>query len=326
LDSLVGTQCLTEVSLPAITSLVLRGQFDRSLDINAAGGGMTVACDNLDACFDRLVAWLVKGAPGPVWLGDGAPTAIPDEVDDVLGPWRSQVGLPAMPRRFTPAVCLTGSLVATPGWLVVTDDDLIWLPGRTPEAGASPLSLPLARARFVWDDDPDEVRVDVEGTPHRWVTRTQRQFRLALFTDVQRARGGTVVPGSEDAEAGNRRDSFRVEVLEQRQPPISILFGSEGAPRRLDCRISDLSLGGCCLRLALPMEVGSALRVELAEGSHVHRAGGRLVNLRPDPLGAGWAGGVVFEGASPGFDAAIRKVWMALQREQLRRLSGHRDP
>ena len=285
---------------------------------------MTVACDDLDECFDRLVEWLAKGTPGPVWLGDGAPTAVQGEIDDLLGPWRSQVRLPAMPRRFTPAVCLTGSVVATPGWLLVTAEALIWLPRPTPEVGSSALTLSLAGARFVWDDDPDEVRVDIEGAPHRFVTRSQRQFRLALFADVQRVRGGIAALVSEDAEAGNRRDSFRVEVLEQRQPPISILLEAEGTLRAVDLRISDLSLGGCGIRLAVDVAIGSLVRVELAEGTLVHDARGRLVNLRSDSLG-GWVGGVVFEGASPGFDAAIRKVWMALQREQLQRLSGSRE-
>ncbi len=324
LDSLAGAQSLTEVSLPAITSLVLRGQLDRRLDVHATSVGMTVACDDLDECFDRLVTWLANGAPGPVWLGDGAPTAVLGEIEDVLGPWRSQVRLPAVPRRFTPAVCLTGSLIATPGLLVVTEHDLIWLPGRTPGAGSSPLVLPLARARFVWDDDPDEVRVDVEGAPHRWVTRTQRQFRSALFTDVQRARGGVVLPPSPDAEAGNRRDSFRVEVLDQRQPPISIFLDVDGMLRPLDLRIADLSLGGCGLRLAHPVEVGSLIRVELTEGAHMHPARGRVVKLRANPPGPGWFGGVVFEESSPGFDDALRKLWMALQREQLQRQTGER--
>lgn len=278
LDSLVGTPSVTEFPLTSITSVSRRGQLDPRIEIRAGDQGMTVSCDDADDCFAQLVTWLVDGAPGPVRLGDGpAANAVEGEIEKILDPWRARFELPAAPRLFTPAVCTTANTAAGPGWLLASGDALTWLPSRAPGTAPAPVTMPFVGARWVWDDDPDEVRVDVDGVPYRWRARSQRTFRLAVFNEVQRARKirAPAVPG--DAEAGNRRDSFRAEVLEQGQPPMRLSM-AQGALEVLDAVIVDVSLGGCAARLASDLDLGSALKVELTDGQTVHSARAIVVN------------------------------------------------
>ena len=317
-DSLAGTPTVTEIALADITGMARRGRFEHRIEVDTATERMTVGTKDVDGSFNQLVAWLARGAPGPVRLSSEPPTASIAEVNELLVPWRPRVTLPDHPKRFMPAVCLTGSIVATVGWIVVSDDAMIWLPGRTPEEGAQPLTLPLARAKFVWTPNSDEVRVDVAGEPYRWVTARQREFKAMMFADVERAR-----EIADRANAGNRRRSFRVDLFDPSSSPITVQIQCSGSEEPLDCRIANISAGGCSLRLVRPVDPATRLRVGLSESPRIPQVGGKLANYRDAGGGSGWVGGIAFDGTSPQFDTAIWEVCMKLQRDQLRRLSGN---
>ncbi len=321
LDALVGVPTVTEVSADAVTGVSLVGVFGGRIQIQSSNTRLTIACDSAADRFGSLLIWLATSAPGPVWLAGTPSECAREELFGALGAWASVPGIPREPELATPAVGVSASNEATNGWLLVTTRALIWLPSRSPAPGAHPVVLPIDTQAWVWDDDPDEVRVDLDASPYRWVTKGRRAFRAAFLRHAQQAK---TRPEAVDDGLGNRRDSYRVEVLEQAQPPILARLLIDGKLQPLDCAITDLSLGGCGLRLHTELPAGTTLYIDVTESGRVRSANGRVINCRRLPLGNGELAGVVFENGAPGFDTAVRAIWMELQREQLCRLRGAR--
>ncbi len=326
LDSLVGVHSLTETPVAAITSIGLVGRIEPRIEIAAGGGRTTYACGDVHDRYEHLVAWLAARVSGPIWLGAGA-DPVPPEVENCLAPFRRSEALPAGPHLFTPAVGLSLNSPATPGFLLVGDDTMVWLPGRAPSPATPRVSLQLGRERWVWSNERDEVRVDRDGAIFRWLTRSGKPFRLALFERVERisqrialawASSGTgVIPDGQ-----NRRDSYRVQVSDQAQPGIAIWTAVDGEFRSLSCKLVEVSLGGCSIRTQHQLPADLLLRVDLTQNGRVFSVRASVAYSRQRVDDQRWMAGLVFVETPSDFDTVLRQFWMTLQQEQLRRLRG----
>lgn len=326
LDSLVGVHSLTETPVAAIASIGLVGRVEPRIEITAVGGRMTYTCADANDRYEQLVAWLATRVAGPIWLGTGT-DPVPPEVEKCLAPFRRSQALPVGPHLFTPAVGLSLNSPATPGFLLVGDDTMVWLPGRAPNPATPRVSLQLGRERWVWSSDREEVRVDREGAIFRWLTRAGNPFRVALFEHVERikqrialawASSGTGVM----SDGQNRRDSYRVQVSEQTQPAIAIWTAGDGEFRSLSCKLVELSLGGCSIRTQYQLPADLLLRVDLTQNGRVYSVRASVAYSRQRVDDQRWMAGLVFVETPSDFDTVLRQVWMTLQQEQLRRLRG----
>lgn len=330
LDSLAGVQSLSETPLMAISTVALTGRIDQRIEVAAGGVRTTYACSEAARRYEQLVGWLAMRAPGPV-LGVGAPLTEPlrAEIEAVLLPWRAAHPLPD-PQAFTPAVGLSADSPATPGYLLVGLEAAIWLPGRAFDPSRPPVSLPLGRERWIWDEPGADVRAERDGIPYRWVTKAGAPFRAALFDQVERIRKRIALAWASSgtgviADGQNRRDSYRVQVLDHRQPPISIRVAVDGEFRLLSCRLIELSLGGCSIRTTAQLPADLLTRVDLTEGGRTCSVRASVTYTRQGMHDQRWVAGLVFIDPPSDFDTVLRHVWMTLQQQQLRRLRGDVD-
>jgi c-di-GMP-binding flagellar brake protein YcgR len=185
----------------------------------------------------------------------------------------------------------------------------------------------LGREHWIWSSDRDEVQVDREGAIFRWVTRSGKPFRHALFERVEQikrrialvwASSGTGVL----SDGQNRRDSYRVQVSEQAQPAISIWTAADGEFRSLSCKLVELSLGGCSIRTQRQLPSDLLLRVDLTQNGRVYSVRASVAYTRQRVDDQRWMAGLTFVDTPSDFDSVLRQLWMTLQQEQLRRLRG----
>ncbi len=332
LDSLVGVHALTEIPVGAITNLTLSGRLDPRIEVGTVGARLIFACADAANQYERAVAWLAEHLPGPMVLGGAAATGpVATELDRVIGPYRGLGALAEAPLMFTPAVALSANSPATPGWLFVGAESMVWLPGPTPSVARPPVSLPLGRERWIWGEPAAEIRADREGIPYRWVTRLGVPFRQALFEQVERIRKRIALAWASSgtgviADGQNRRDSYRVQVMEQGQPAIGIWVATEGEFRQLSCKIIELSLGGCSIRTAAQLPLDLLARVDLAESGRVCSVRARVAYTRQGMHDQRSVAGLVFIEPPSDFDTVLRHMWMSLQQQQLKRLRGGGEP
>lgn len=331
LDSLVGVQAVTEMPLATITGVALLGRLDHRIEIRTGTARILLACSDAPDHYQDLAGWLATRSPAPVWTGGAPPTGpIQAEIDAVLAPWRNICALPESPTLFTAAVGLSENSPATPGFLLVGSETMVWLPGGVPNPNRPPVSLPLGRERWIWAEATDEVRADRDGPPYRWITKAGKPFRQGLFDQVERIKQRIALAWASSgtgvlADGQNRRDSYRVQVLEQSQPAFTIWTASGGEFRPLACKVVELSLGGCSIRTATRLPDDVLLRVDLAQKGRSSSVRATAAYTRQRLHDQRWMAGLVFVDAPSDFDTLLRQLWMSLQQQQLRRLRGGPD-
>lgn len=327
LDSLVGVPSLTEIPVAAISSIRRVGAKKSRIQITTPDGNTTYASGDVNHDYERLVVWLAARVAGPIWLGAGA-DPVPPEVETCLASFQRSQALPDGLQFFTPAVGLTPNSPATPGFLVVGDDTMVWLPGRAPNPATPRILLRLGCEHWVWSNELDEVQVERRGTIFRWLTRSGEPFRRALFERVERIKQEIALAWSSSGTGvvsvkQNRRNSYRVSVSRQAQPAIwRIMAAADGEFRPLSCDLFNLSLGGCSIRTQHQPPADSELRVDLTQAGRLYTAQVTVVFARQDLKGKDWIAGLVFVQTSHDFDNVWRQCWMTLQQEQIIKLRG----
>lgn len=331
LDSLAGVQGLSETPVGSITSVSVVGRLEPRIEITAGGARATYACGDVNERYEHILAWIAARGPGPTWPPAGAEDGVPPpEVEALLAPWRRAQALPEV-RVFTPAVGVSPGNPATPGFLVVGEEVMVWLPGPGPGGANARLTLPLGSQHWIWGNAREEIRVERDGTTFRWVTKAGRPFRVALFERVERVKERIALAWASSgtgvvSDGKNRRDSYRVQVSEQAQPAFSIWMAGEGEFRPLSFKLVELSLGGCSVRTQVQLPADLLLRVDLAENGRVHSVRAAVAYTRQRRDDQRWVAGLRFIDPPSDFDTVLRHLWMSLQQQQLRRLRGDPDP
>ena len=333
LETFVGAHPLTEIPIGDIRTITLTGKLTPRLEVATATARVVFACSDVSGEYERAVSWLAANLPGPVLANAAEFTpALAAEIDAVLASSRGVGALAETPIMFTPAVGLSANSPATPGWLFIGAESMVWLPGPSASAGARPpVSLPLGRERWIWNEAKSDISADREGIPYRWVTKLGAPFRAALFEQVERIRKRIALAWASSgtgvvADGQNRRDSYRVQVMEQGQPNISIWLAGESVFRQLNCTLVELSLGGCSIRSANAIGLDVLARVDLAERGRHSSARARVAYTRQGMHDQRWVSGLVFIEPPTDFDTIIRQIWMTQQQQQLQRLRGGGEP
>lgn len=331
LDSLVGMHALTDVSADSVQVLTLTGIVDQRIDIVAGPVRMVLSCSDIRARYDAMVAWLARHVSGPILMPDAPDrAAVLARVEAAIAPWRDAHSVPDGILQFSPAVGLSEGGPATPGWLLLVDDTLVWLPSRVPEARRVPVSLPLARERWIWGDDSEDIRADRDGRPYRWIVQAGVPFRSALFEQVERIKKKIALAWASSgtgviSDGQNRRDSYRVRVEEDNPAPFTVYSAARGGFVEVECKVVEVSLGGCSVRTTAEIPVGTLLRVDLAEGTKVHTVRATIAHRRHRMHDEGWMAGLVFVEPTSDFEVALRNLWFMLQQQQIRKLRGEDD-
>ena len=332
-DSMLGLQRLSNFPIESITSVTVRRRLEPRIDVNVGESRATFAVAEGKQCHERLVAWLLSTAPGPMLVTDAydrknRPEALA-QVTAHLDPWRAVHTLPEGPLLFSPAVGLSEDSQATVGCLLVVEDAMLWLPGRTPDPRRPPILLPLSHEQWVWPDALNEVATDRSGQRYRWIIKGDEPFCRGLLDQVRRIKEqialNWVPPESPAVTTGfNRRDSFRVQVLENCPPPLTVHLPVLDTFQAIDCTFVEVSLGGCAIRTSTMLGIGTRVRIDLTEPERVRTVTAVVEHERQRPWG--WLTGLAFEEPDTDFQSSLRDLWTALQQLHIRRMRGEENP
>jgi hypothetical protein len=350
LDALVGLEHVLELPVQDITRMSITGLIDKGIEVTTTTGRAVFSCPGIEELFSDLTVWWSRSLPGPVWSGERTPDALegrgagrglrlapppmPDPaaapppalralIEDVLSQWRTEHPLPAAPVLFSPAVRLGDAGDAAPGWLLVGDDTLVWLP-RFGDQG--PLRLALGgTVALRRDAPPGAVHVQVgAGRLFRWLVPVE-QFRTALTEKVDRpARppAPSLRPAPVDPfyRGGNRRQTFRVLVRAEEERGLCFWLLDRGEMRPFGGSLADFSLHGFALKLATPFAGPTMLQVGIPFGDdEVRSLEATLVHQRKLKDEDCWLAGWRFEGSWGEVEFLTHNLWLELQQRAIRR-------
>ncbi len=349
LDALIGLEPEIEMPLSAIERIALCGTFEDRIAVTtasgAAAGAATVVVNfsvaNVRSRYDALVAWMADRATGPVWLGAEPPEADREAVAAILAPWRSSGPVTDSPRLFCPAVRISGSSGAEPGWLSVDDALLLWVPRLCEGSGAIafrlPLRLPhLGQTYLLVAAPAHELHLQaLGGARHRWRVASQPpqgaagdapplrggiapHFRRALREhldeiDAPESAPEVVFVAAPDSSQSGRRKTYRVPIPAGRAADILFWTRADDVLERLDCTLADWSLGGCGVLVVERLPPGTQLHVHVHVGTEVHPLLAEFVFDRKLKGEALWFTGLRFVGNWGDIERVTNALWQDFQ-------------
>lgn len=327
LNSMTGVRESLTFPVDDVDRLLLRGVLGKRIEVHSGGVQAVLSCADIVTRYDELVRWRARRAGGPVWLG-GCPAGggVRARIDEALAPWREHHRLPAAPVLFAPAVRVFERTGAVPGWLLLGDETLVWLPGRTPQPGDTPVRIPVGG--WLWrpnDGPPDEVRLHVGGAPYRWLPAPGAAFHRALAAHadeverrLQASRSAARLELLREANT-NRRDTYRVRLPADEPSGLEIWILKDNQLERLECDLLDFSLCGCALRTNERLSAEALLRVDLPSGDMIQPVQAEVVHDRPLPGAGGWMTGLRFLDLWGHSQVVVRATWMRFQQDEARR-------
>jgi hypothetical protein len=349
LDALIGLSGVTELPLDELSELSVTGLIDKRIEVATAADRLVFSCSKAEEMAGELVSWWARNLPGPVSVPEGeaqAPAQLevdgePEEappppassptpteevrasIEQILADWRSEFPMPGTISLFAPALRVEDGAPTVPGWLMVGEETLVWLPRfgeRHPVRIALGGTVALRR-----DAPPGAVHLQVGGgRMFRWLVPVDN-FRAALTEEVEDPAVRplpSLRPPPPDAlyRGGNRRQTFRVPVRPVDDHHLSFWLVERGELRQSIGELVDLSLHGFALKLQTPLNGPTSVRVIISRGEEdMHSLEATLVHQRKIKDEDGWLTGWRFEGSWGDVEARTRSVWMDLQQRTVRR-------
>ena len=115
---------------------------------------------------------------------------------------------------------------------------------------------------------------------------------------------------AEPEEASDRRLDARVLF----PAPVELMAQTRGGPIQLPAQLVDLSVHGCAVRLGLPLDAGTRVRLVMTLGAARVPALGEVIWTRP--RNRLWVAGVVLDAVAPARAETITRFLQAAQRRR----------
>ncbi len=340
LDALAGVPGVLALATRDVTRIQLGGLLDRWVEVHTAEDHLRLGNPDPARLFETLSTLLARHLDGPAWCGHRPepevwgprspallkvapppsllppppPPAINAAIEAELATWRQRFRLPTLLTLFSPAVYVSETDEAIPGWLLSGDETLIWLP-----RGGKPLRIVLDGTPVLRRDSPaGEVEVQPgRGRTHRWLLVSDT-FRAALRDVLERPprrppSGARPTPSEPKHWGQNRRQTYRVTVPAGVEVRVQLWVQSEGELTPLTAEFVDFSLHGFQIRLSEALSAETLLRADVDADGHVESLVAHQVHCHVQPGERSWIAAYCFAGNWGDVEAATHYEWLALQ-------------
>jgi len=348
LDAFVGMPDEIVIEWGDVTRIFLKGVMDRRIHIKDSEQEFTFSTADTPDRFVDFVQLLIQGE-----RPDDPPVNVDGQVDldvhhaRIMKLWAEKGVRQSKVVLMGPAVHRANKQTARPGWLVLTETDMLFLPAGGPTKKETHIAVPvemLGRYQPTLTP-PAELHLEVGDKSVRFMPRGGLSFVdkfwalwriLGPVTAAMEAKVKEMEPEEEEVplpeeddgdgmglfrRPKNRRKAFRVVLpipvpikVTTYRPPHGLLVAE------LKARLTDISVGGCAIVCLHEIEEDLSIGLEIPHMGEVLNVRASIARIqKPRRRERYWRYGFRYSSLSPYDEEQVVETVMDLQRAELTR-------